>query len=350
MYIHVPNDRALGESLEYFENPFIGSLGLTATAPTLEEMTCRLLCASLLAYVPPPGQTSPYYSGDNLLYYTKAGFIDHPTVIDGVGTNKIDACLVGTFNFKGSGYEQNNVVLAFRGTVKDFAADWYNDAEIKQVNFRKIPGVADVHHGFNDSVNAFFGPGNEKAISCIRARLNAHPGARLYITGHSKGGALAHLTALLLRTEHPEIPLAGVISFEAPRAGGKNFAAAYNAQKIDSLRYECQDDPAPHVPQSTFIANLMAKSLIASAVLAKFYSSSPRTLIYEHVGRLRFIDWIERIVDDSAALEAARFAQLAALLVPSLGVTTLLLLANKHPVGKGTVTWKVLTQQTSLCK
>jgi Lipase (class 3) len=345
MYIHVPVDHALGESLEYFENPFTGSLGLTATVPTLEEMTCRLLCASMLAYAPRLGQTSPYYSGDNLLYYTKAGFIDHPTVIDGVGTHKIDACLIGTFKFKGSDSEQNNVVLAFRGTVWNWASDWLNDAEAVLVPFTKIPSIL-VHKGFNDTVNSFLGRGIVKEIM---AQLKANPGAQLYITGHSKGGAVAHLAALLLRTMHPEIPLAGVISFEAPRAGHTSFVAAYNARNINSLRYEFQDDIVPHLPQSGLIANLMAKIPLVAAALAVIYPRSARTLTFEHVGTLRFIDWFGRIVGDSTLLQAERFVKLSALLLPTAGSAILPLLLTKHPISNGSSAWKVLSQQPGLC-
>ena len=305
----------------YFEAPTVtpASHLTTPSLKALEAMNCRLLCASLVAY----GSAS-YPKAEYQSYSDNAGFTDGPPVVitgkktgpTWAGGNPLDQCLIGTLNGPAPG--QKSVVLAFRGTVPDWKDDWLNDFEAVQVPFTKVqsknPGVL-VHKGFHDSVESFFGKG---IVKTIKARLNGKEGARrLYITGHSKGGALAYLAALLLRTMHPEIPVAGVISFEAPRPGNPSFVKAYNATGIPTLRYEFQDDIAPHLPPSgTFARNLGV--LLANPVLAgrlsSLYPIAARRFTYEHAGTLCFIDWSGRIVGDSTVLQIKRMAGLTTLL------------------------------------
>ena len=306
-------------------------------------------------------------------YYPKAGFIDHPDVIDGKGTKKIDNCLIGTL--KGSSAsEPNSVVLAFRGTLPPstikllppsllpfifppiplpipiplflpipptllrFLEDWLNDFEAVLTDFTKMPGVK-VHKGFHDTVTSFFG---QEIVKKHSSPVNPWHD-ELYITGHSKGGALAHVAALLLRTMHPNIPLAGVISFEAPRAGDASFAAAYNALKINSLRYEFQDDIVPHLPLTGDIAKFIASMPLTQVARKIFYPKSERSLTFEHVGELRFIDWLGNVVVDKPGLQEERNKRLRDKLVPFGALAILRLLYTQHSVSCETkVAWKAI--------
>lgn len=332
-------------------------------------MACRLLCAANLTYAPPPQATDPDPAG--LFYYSRADFIDRPDVIEGKGTKGIDRCLIGTL--KGSSdSEPNSVVLAFRGTLPPytikllppsllpfiippiplpipiplptipptllrFLEDWLNDFEAVLTDFTKMPGVK-VHKGFHDTVTSFFG---QEIVKKIQARLTR--GTRLYITGHSKGGALAHVAALLLRTMHPNIPLAGVISFEAPRAGDASFAAAYNALKINSLRYEFQDDIVPHLPLTGDLAKFIASRPLIQVARKIFYPKSERSLTFEHVGELRFIDWLGNVVVDKPGLQEERNKRLRDKLVPFGALAILRLLYTQHSVSCETkVAWKAI--------
>lgn len=339
------------------------------TTPTLDSMACRLLCASYLAYASAHPLGSPYTKAVDLLYYTKAGFLEPPTVIP--GKKKIDACLIGTMN--GPAPAQKSVVLAFRGTAgatwADWVNDWLNDFEAVLVPFTKSPTVL-VHKGFNDSVESFFG---KDIVKNIKDRLNANRGAQLYITGHSKGGALAHLAALLLRTKHPEIPVAGVISFEALRPGHPSFVKAYNATGINSLRYEFQNDVVPYLPPSD--TDRFASALLANipasvqALLKHFLTTALRLFIpitapkytYAHVGKLRFIDWSGKIRDDDPGLQAQRIDKLltivrgavvkAAGMIPFAGIAGASVslsadiykqILSHHPAGCGWESWRVI--------
>ncbi|KAJ9526404.1 hypothetical protein QJQ45_009880, partial [Haematococcus lacustris] len=75
---------------------------------------------------------------------------------------------------------------------------------------------------------------------------------RVYITGHSLGGALATLCAYeLAARQSPERARQAITmySFGAPRAGNKAFAARYNTLVPDSWRVTNSNDIIPSVPR-----------------------------------------------------------------------------------------------------
>jgi len=327
-----------------------GAVAAPATSiAALEAMNCQLLCAASLTY-----QTS---SDDPSMYEglaARAGFA--VAKVNGArriqvqvitGTHPIDQCLVGAVG-------KGDVVLAFRGTVSTSGPDWLNDVEAVLVPFARVPGVR-IHKGFRDSLESFYGRG---LVAAIKSRLGM--GGRLYITGHSKGGALAHLAALLLRTRHPDIPLGGVISFEAPRSGDASFVTAYQAAGIIALRYEFQNDIAPHLPPTGLFAKGLDALLLTNPILAAslkgWYRKAALNLDYQHVGALRFIDWNGNVVGDDPKLEAQRVLNLTKqLAIVASGGAALVLpqIAKWHAIGCGPLptdtsgTWRALCKSQS---
>ena len=254
---------------------------------------CRLLCASTAAYGIQADGTLQRHSP----YYDAAGF-ESPPIPLVAGVDDIDACLVGT--------NADGVVVAFRGTLPPHHAhprvlvDWLNDADTLPVEVPGIPGA--VHRGFWNSLDSLWAP---VVVEIVRQRRRSD-GAILpvYLTGHSKGGALAHLAAMrLLRWEniHP----AGVYTYASPHAGDVDFAAGYQAEGLCSVRYEYQDDLVPHVPPSAPFLEILRKIPGLGSELGPIAHFD-----YRPVGTLRFIDWSGTIVGDSPALEVRRLAKL----------------------------------------
>jgi hypothetical protein len=318
MYIRVPQEPRLGESPASVPR-FIGLAGSEATSAQLTAMAPALLCASNLTYSSPTQPTS-----SDKHYFRQAKFLGPPEIIDGVSV--IHRCLIGTIESSGITPAPNSVVLAFRGTVppqinaieaiKSFF-DWCNDFQAALVPVPEIQGLAGVatalrsvrvHAGFLESIVSLFRKG---IADKLRARIET--GAPLYVTGHSKGGALAHLAALLLQTAG--LKVAGVISFEAPRAGDSSFKVAYEGLGINSLRYEFQNDIAPHVPPNRAFPDLIEKvtripPVAAALSLLKVKRGS---FAYEPVGALRFIDWDGRTrISDTKELQKERSDRLKA--------------------------------------
>ena len=151
----------------------------------------------------------------------------------------VDSALVGRIG--------NAIVVAYRGTLakggeslRDTIDDWINNAETGLVRW---PAGGGVHDGFNDSHRVLW-PHVERAL---RERVAAREPREILVTGHSKGGALAVLGATAIREAWQHIPVR-VVTFAAPRAGDRPFAAHYAALRIPTLRYENRSDLVPYLP------------------------------------------------------------------------------------------------------
>jgi len=133
----------------------------------------------------------------------------------------------------------DTVIAAFRGTAT--AIDWITDVIARQRKFPYAKNAGWTHQGFTD-VYASLRSGLRAALSRARAGEK-----RLYVTGHSLGGALATLCALDLAAG--PVPLSPIVyTFGAPRVGDAAFAAAYNRQVGHSHRVYNSYDVVPHLP------------------------------------------------------------------------------------------------------
>jgi hypothetical protein len=270
-------------------------------APTLDG---RLICACNCAYdVKAPG---PLPTPPGSTYYDGAGFTTTPTAFVS-GDQDIDACLVGT--------TPDGVVLAFRGTLTfDFSdraslRDWLNNFAARPVTPNWLPpgSGAGVHSGFLASLEGLVSQG---ALTEVNRQLQAAgSGAKLLITGHSKGGAAATLAALRVWTT--DTRPSQVVTFAAPRCGDRAFADVYNNARILHTRYEFQDDIVPHAPPTfgSVLSHLNDVPWLGSVL------TGLQEYDYESVGNLRFIDWSNQPESDSTWLDLQRLLSLARVIV-----------------------------------
>lgn len=272
---------------------------MNSVAPTLD---CRLLCASVCAYyiTATPDGKAVFNPGSAAPYYDAVGFTAPPVTFV-AGLDYIDACLVGT---SGDG-----VILAFRGTLPPAPItlqsflDWMNDLMADPIS---VPGIqGKVHEGFWGALSSFWAP----VLAEVKKQRSAN-GQNLpfYISGHSKGGALASLAAIRFHALEGIEPTA-VYTYASPLTGDVEFAHAYNAAIIDT-RYEFTDDIVPHLPPTP----LLAEALAALPVIGKYFKSLT-TWEYTSVGTLKFINWSGEIVGESIGLEWKRFTSLVELMV-----------------------------------
>ncbi len=311
--------------------PTSGFGGFNPQTPAANPLGCKLLKASAYAYnVNSTGAIQPDTDLATLLGETGDAFGVSSTR-NGQTNSDRDAVLMWR--------SDNDVIIAFRGTLpfKDddqqdpanqqlIIEDWFNDADFTP---QPDPELGLVHSGFKDAFDNLW-PGMLQQIKAWQAAGKLGPRVKVYITGHSKGGALAMLAALKLRTENL-LPVTEVVTFAAPRVGGTDFAAKYTTQGIVGYRYENQDDVVPHVPldkQELSILPLLENTLGLKGI---------QTGDYVSVGQLRYITTDVSIIapaDASAAaeLDQTRLAEFGLLLVNNHqdAISTII---NAHAIG-----------------
>jgi hypothetical protein len=134
-------------------------------------------------------------------------------------------------------------ILTFAGTEPTALADWIVDFSIHQ-------NADGTHEGFEAGVDAVF-----PEISAILGAGRPAATDKLFITGHSLGGALAAVTALrLVKDNIVDLDrILGVYTFGMPRAGNGVFAQDYRTiagRGLADRTYRFVDgaDIVPRVP------------------------------------------------------------------------------------------------------
>jgi hypothetical protein len=265
-------------------------------APTLDG---RLLCACKTTYaIVTNGPLEPSaLAADYARYYAGAGFAQPPVALLGAN-NAINACLVGVI--------PDGVVLACRGTLQldlhsyPSLEDWFSDFNADPRREDGYPSP--VHSGFIDALNDVW---NNGLVDTVK---QAGPTAPFWITGHSKGGAMAALAAWYFQTVLTTP--AKVVTFAAPRCSNRAFAQAYNAQ-IEHIRYEYGNDLVPHLPPA--VADFL--DVLSSLPFVGSRFAGFQRYDYESVGQLRYINQQLQISADSPLLMATRALGLANLVL-----------------------------------
>ncbi len=258
-------------------------------------LDCRLLCACVCAYGIADDGSYPAPTGP---YAAAAGWLAPPRVLVG-GEDNIDACLVGR--------TADGVVVAFRGTLApdnpdrwETLLDWLNDFDADLVLVPGLPGQ--VHDGFHRSLASLW----PRLPEAVAAELAEAPGATVYVSGHSKGGALAAIAALRLKLQQGITPV--LCTFAAPHPGDPQFADACTGQ-VGGTRYEFADDVVPHMPPAIALRGALALGPLSRLVGDRW------RMDYAPVGTLRYIPRSGPIVGDSALLQASRQLELTGLLL-----------------------------------
>ena len=174
---------------------------------------------------------------------------------------------------------KNGVIIAFRGTLtlpispgkarhnglvreaidnfnvtvlkafESYLRDWAN-------NVVAFADERDRHAGFDHSwqelkehLKMDCGPGAAEACSKFRSFITAM-GAdqQLFLTGHSKGGALATLAALDMPELLEQTPKTTVYTFSAPKSLSQEGAANAAKATVDLWRFEEERDVVPALP------------------------------------------------------------------------------------------------------
>jgi len=201
-----------------------------------------------------------------------------------------------------------DIVVAFKGssTPRDFLADascWLSDLNWNRTNWPQGHGIK-VHHGFLFDASSILPPVIEQVAAAIGApasRTGPAPGTgapRIFLTGHSLGGALAELAALEFTLQN--IPIAGVITFGGPRVGNGAFAAAYDAAQIAQEHTEGTESeikPGAKISEPVVSSTLPPVKKVLKEITFRVVNQNdivPRTpgwlLGYRHCGQEIFLE------------------------------------------------------------
>jgi hypothetical protein len=287
------------------------------------DVSCRLIQASNLAYDINYGKPASQQPPAVVKAMEEIGFIAQTLQSIEIGD---DACAFAETGAEG--------ILFFRGTLPpttvgqdhsrflSIVKDWLNDAKVALVKGQNLPGL--VHQGFLGSLDVLWP--NIEAYCAASSKP-------LYVTGHSKGGALAFLASYRL-SKTLKKP-AAVYTYASPRAGDGAFAAAYDLEVPGTFRVEYRDDLVPHLPPATgawfkildgyksvgAMFPLQAPHVQLDSELAKGFEEIVerlRSLLaagfnYRSAGALQFLDWNSppQVLPDSYSLALKRNLHLA---------------------------------------
>lgn len=112
------------------------------------------------------------------------------------------------------------------------------DIKVKPVPLDDADQNILVHSGFKSYADAALSDG---ILNFVAEYINNHPQEKIYLTGHSLGGAIAMMIAVRLVDAGANMENVKVVTFGAPAIGNKNFAEKYK-DKIHLTRAVMDSD------------------------------------------------------------------------------------------------------------
>ncbi|MGB8451773.1 MAG: lipase family protein [Anaerocolumna sp.] len=144
------------------------------------------------------------------------------------------------------GISKGGIIISLRGTdgndteIGEFL-DWMNNFLAMQASFAPY-GKGNVHLGFLGAVVSIKDAIIKKTRELLQEAGNKENSPVIYITGHSKGGAMAAIMAKVLQQQFTNKIV--VYTFGAPRVGDDIFRQYY---KVPHFRYESFLDIVSHL-------------------------------------------------------------------------------------------------------
>ncbi|ONH23951.1 lipase family protein [Pseudofrankia asymbiotica] len=241
----------------------------TRTFPVYPKLTDMLASAAVhpdpaLAYVMAVGAAYAYSDAPTMAtIMARLGMEDnHCRMI----SQTVDAMFIFSSSFLVQSRDGRVVVLCYRGTSPGNIIEWFTNIDMQPDMISiPLPGVAQeygVHAGYYRNVRAT----RYEVIAALRRAVEGksvlpgrgrmpNPLEALYITGHSLGGAMAALMAVMLMTETDYALIAArlraVYTIGQLMVGTPQFADACDAHPFlgrNVIRYIYQHDAAPQIP------------------------------------------------------------------------------------------------------
>lgn len=179
------------------------------------------------------------------------------------------------FGFVVSETDSNDVVVVFRGTKKFI--EWFKDVNIQLVSYKDstekdngqtvkptwniVEGVREnslseiipTKNDFGYVTAGFRGIYISLREQMIKALKECPAGSRIFVTGHSLGGALATLAIpdILNNTNFKDHQIVELYTFASPRCGDKTFATSFEETGVHHWRIANTEDLVTMLPFPT---------------------------------------------------------------------------------------------------
>jgi len=254
----------------------------------------RLICSSQCAYE----ISSPYFKACAYRPATTAKRV----------TKGVNSVLIG--------YTYDGINIAFRGTQSSSPLDWLQNAALFLSDIpenQKITGK--IHTGFYRGTKSLWKPIKKILKEMIEVcELNGWS-TNVYLTGHSKGGAMATVAAVLMKIDNELPDPTYVCTFASAKVGDSQFRDEYN-QNINQTSYEAHLDLIPFLPPSASTMETMnddMKDMIESMLWSESSISKKEKFKwdYQTVGQRKFITESGLIIENvTKELDDARIQQI----------------------------------------
>jgi pimeloyl-ACP methyl ester carboxylesterase len=131
-----------------------------------------------------------------------------------------------------------DLIVAFRGTTD--VRNWLTDLDCAW----DLEDGCRIHRGFARALNSVQSQISAEIFASLRE------GRRIWLAGHSLGGALAMLYAWRFFNAHHELPFAGIYTLGQPRVGNCVFRDMYDYSGLKSRTFRIvhADDVIPRIP------------------------------------------------------------------------------------------------------
>lgn len=188
--------------------------------------------------------------------------------------------------------EVNNIYVVFRGTL--VLDEWINNFRIVQNDAPKDREV-EIHKGFLETCIKGEESIQKQINQTLTPIISSTNNLNFYVTGHSRGGALATVTLHLMQNDFDlKSHTTQLYTFASPRVGDSDFAQKFDFQNC--FRIANSEDLIPKLPLATLTLFSLAKIPFSQLL---FQKNIPDGHNYEHVGQSIYFTYQKGDIPDN---------------------------------------------------
>jgi len=155
--------------------------------------------------------------------------------------------LTNANGFVGYDGDSETIIVSFSGTDPLSIRNWIDDIDTIKVAYGYKSCGCEVHQGFYNTYLSV----QSQVLELVYSNRLEHPNARINVTGHSLGGALAVHAALDIKLSLG-FDVNTMYTFGQPRVGDEAFEIFYTNEVAQNYRVTHHKDPVPHLPPEAF--------------------------------------------------------------------------------------------------